>query len=226
LKCSLLALAGLCVSPSLWATSYVFTGTSYTSTIGFVSPCATGSCANYTVGQSVNGQFTTATPLGANLVDQNIYARITSYSFTDGINTYSSSSPNVRFYNVTVSTDAAANITSFDVILQLWQTGLTPHSAGNRFSYFEVGTNIGQAVNNAPCTAVGTGLAGQPDTCIGTTQDSSTSFGFSPATGTWLTQQTPQQPIPTLSQRAMMLLSLLMLGVALRTRKRVSRTRI
>ena len=104
LQRSLFMLAALCFSPSLGATTYVYTGAPYTAVLNFTSPCGTGPCANYVVGERVTGQFTTTVPLGSNLVNQNVFPSVTSYSFSDGLVTYSSADPNSRVDNLVVST--------------------------------------------------------------------------------------------------------------------------
>lgn len=233
LKRLLLALAALCLSPSLWATTYLYTGAPYTAVLNFTNPCATGPCANYALGEKISGQFTTAAPLAANLVNQNIYPMFTSYSFTDGINTYSSGNANSRVYQFQVSTDAGGNVTlgaADSLIIELWQTGSNPHSAGNRVATSEIFPSGDLSFNNFNCALLGTSpFTGVLDNCAGAIADASSSQGASSAPGTWSILQAgvPTLAVPILSEWAMILLSLLVSGVALRAlsvRRRASVT--
>ena len=210
----LLVLAALCFSPSLWATTYVYTGAPYTGVLNFTSPCGAGPCANYVVGEKIIGQFTTAAPLAPNLTNQNVFPSMTSYSFTDGIDTYSSANPNSRVDNLVVSTDASGTITAWDVVIMLWQTGTSPHSAGDRLARFNVTSSTPDVTeNNTPCAIVVTAPSGVPDACVVFTPDASTSFGDASTNGTW---SILQEPIPTLSESALFLLSLLVARFGLR----------
>jgi len=227
----LLALAGLCLSPGVWATTYSYTGPLYTSTTDFTPPCGTGPCADYALGQRISGQFTTAAPLPPNLVSPDAHASVTSYSFTDGVNTYSSSDPNTRFSIFAISTDVAGNIiaASSEVQIQLWQSGSNPHTAGARAAVFDAcsgscgGLGGDHVDNNFICTSVQVSGGGggniDADTCAGGSGDPSTSAASVTAgsTGTWSTLA-PQQSssIPTLSEWALILLSLLVAGFAVR----------
>ena len=195
----LLALASLCLSPSLWATTYSYQGPPYTSKIDYTSPCVTGPCANYALGQRITGQFTTAAPLPPNLVGLDVHASVTSYLFTDGVNNYSSSDPNTRFSIFAISTDAAGHIiaASSEVQIQLWQSGSSPHHSGDRGAVFDAcsgscgGQGGDQAVNDFDCTTVQVSGGGggniAPDTCASGSPDASGSRARVTAgsTGTW-----------------------------------------
>jgi hypothetical protein len=111
----------------------------------------------------------------------------TSFSFTDGLNTYSSANPNVRGNLFQVSTDAAGNIilSGSDYIrITLWQTGSSPHAVGDRVASIDYNTGSLFATNNSPCPTV---IA---DRCsYGTpTPDASTSQAFSYGPETWSRQ--------------------------------------
>ena len=220
-RCLLFALTAICVSPSLWATTYVYTGGPYTTSTNFTSPCGTGPCANFVLGQRVSGQFTTAVPLGPNLVSQNVFSSITSYSFADGISTYSSGNANSRIVQFRISTDAGGNITDSSISLELWQSGSSPHSVNDRVAWLPSGGTSGADItnNNDICALVGpSAFTGVTDTCQVINADPSSSSARASATGTWSTLVPPvqQQAIPTLSGWAMLLLSLLVIGFALR----------
>jgi hypothetical protein len=156
-------------------------------------------------------------------VNQDVHASVTSYLFTDGINSYSSSNPNTRPDIFNISTNAAGNIiaASSEVQIKLWQSGSSPHTAGDRFAIFDVCSGClpfggDGAGNNGDCTAVGTSIA--PDSCVGGSADASTSQATAGSNGTWSTLAPPQQSssIPTLSEWALILLSLLVAGFAVR----------
>ncbi len=210
LQRSLFVLAALCFSPSLGATTYVYTGAPYTAVFNFTSPCAIGPCANYVVGEKVTGQFTTTAPLGSNLANQNVFPSVTSYSFLDGLVTYSSADPNSRVDNLVVSTDAIGGIVAFDVVVMRWQSGSSPHVAGDRLARFFVSSSsVDVTENNAPCAAVVTAPSGVPDACVAFAPDASTSFGDALAHGSFSVLGTPLAAIPALSGWATILLSLL-----------------
>jgi hypothetical protein len=221
-------LVALCMSPSVLATTYVYTGPPFTSKTDFTPPCGTGPCGNYALGGRITGQFTTAAPLPPNLASPDAHALVTSYSFTDGVATYSSSNPNTRFSIFAISTNAAGNIiaANTEVQFQLWETGSAPHTSGNRAAVLDAcsGSCGGQGgdnvANNFICTSVQAGAGGNidPDTCAGGSGDGSTSAAHVTAgsTGTWTTVTQQTSNIPTLSEWALILLSLLVVGFAVR----------
>lgn len=211
LQRSLFMLVAFCFSPGLGAATYAYTGAPYTLVVNFTSPCGAGPCGDYVVGERVTGQFTTAVPLGSNLVNQNVFPSLTSYSFSDGLVTYSSANPNSRVDNFVVSTDAIGRIVAFDVVVMLWQTGSSPHVAGDRVARFILSSpGVDDTQNNAPCVAVVTAPSGVPDACLFFTPDASTSYGDAIAHGSFSELGTPQAAVPALSGWATILLSLLM----------------
>src|SRR5262249_17755117 len=163
LERSLLMLATVCLSSSLWAnTTYNYKGSAYTSTVNF-SACGIGPCANYALGGKITGQFTTASPLGPNLVHQNVLGSVTSYSFTDGINTYSSANTLARVFVFVVSTDSKGDITAFGITIYLWQTGTSPHAANDRSAGVALAdflSGADSAFNNFKCVQVGVAPSG------------------------------------------------------------------
>jgi|SRR5579862_632411 len=216
----LLMVAALFLSPSLWAQtfSYIYTGSAYTNFGNFTTPCGTGPCANYVIGQKISGQFTTASPLAPNLVNANIFPSVTSFSFSDGVNTYSSADTNSRAFEFQATTGPGGNITDWHLQLDHWQSGSNPHSAGNRSAILD--TNLGgdTGVNDAACVtvAISSPLTGVADVCNAYTVDASTSFGGTLANpGTWsfstVSAPTPVA-LPTLSDYAMVVLWLLVAG--------------
>ena len=169
------------------ATTYTFTSPSYSFVIPFTPPCTVGTCVNYTTSMNVAGSFTTAAPLAANLLNTDVRGAITSYSFNDGLNTYSSSDPNVRLLAMELSTDASGVPipTQTFIDIQQWTTGSTPHVVGNRFNEIFVDFNADD-FNNSGCTSVGT-KSGLADACLTrSTTDTNQSEGSNSVAGTWV----------------------------------------
>jgi hypothetical protein len=195
MKRFLLLVAGLCLAPGLWAATYTYTGSPLTQSNPFYGPCAAGPCANFPAGATVHGWFTTATPLGSSLPNIDLDASVTGYSFTDGINTYSSEDPDSRVVSFIVGTDASGNITTVQLEFSVWKTGSSPHAAQNRESFISVfNSSTGgwaHAYNNYRCDGIGAGVnSNVPDTCLIAVADQSSSFATS-AYGIWSSGLTP-----------------------------------
>jgi hypothetical protein len=198
--------------PALAQTTYTYTAApNYNNFINFTPPCTIGPCANYTSGMHPTGSFTTAAPLGPNLSNVDIAAMITSFSFSDGINTYTS--PNGRIIDFHVYTDASGiptNSTFFD--LQTWNTGGPTHMSGDRFSIFSIDFSA-SVTNNDNCSTVGSS-GGTADTCISSGGDANTSTASNAGSGVWIIAGGPpppatNAPVPTLSTWAMVALATL-----------------
>src|SRR5256885_1883462 len=145
-----------------------------------------GSCQDFPRTARLAGWFETAAPLQPNLDESEIRALVTSYSFSDGLNTYSSSDPDVRAFIFRVSTDSGSNIVKNRIHLQRWLTGSNPHRSINEMgpggspndvdmlSRFEMATEQVGAMNNAMCaslfseTSLQVSYSGESDTCLGT----------------------------------------------------------
>lgn len=145
-----------------------------------------GSCQDFPRTARLAGWFETAAPLQPNLDESEIRALVTSYSFSDGLNTYSSSDPDVRAFIFRVSTDSGSNIVRNRIHLQRWLTGNNPHRSINQIgpggstndvdmlSRFEMATEQVGAMNNAMCaslfseTSQQVSYSGESDTCLGT----------------------------------------------------------
>ncbi|MBU1350632.1 MAG: IPTL-CTERM sorting domain-containing protein [Gammaproteobacteria bacterium] len=176
--------------------------------------CALGPCQNFTLAMGVSGSFTRASPLAGNLVNANVAASLTSFSFSDGLNTYASSDAAVRIYSFTVTTDATGAITNVNMEIERWLTGTSPHAIGDRFSYVEL--NAGSAIghHNEDCGTIGVSPAGVADACTSTTIDASSSRASGPKVS-WTSAATAVTPqsIPTLSQWGLIIASALV-GIA------------
>lgn len=203
---------------------YSATVTPYTSTpVVFTPPCAVGqSCVNYSTSMVQTGTFTVAPPLAPNLASQEIHGSIVSYSFFDGINTYSSSDADSRIFSFRVTTNGAGEIVSAGVILQKWLSGTNgAHISGDRLSSIIFG---GLTRNNESCTSVGaSSFTGVPDSCVTRVVDAGTSSGMHNAsTTTW---QGPvlvnlTVAVPTLSEWAMIVMASLMAMFAISRMRR------
>ena len=217
----MLLVATFLVSSGLWAATYSYTGGPYSGVIPFTAPCGTGPCANYLNTMNVAGSFTTAIALAPNLINANVTAAsVTSFSFSDGLNTYVSTDPNARLYFVQVSTGATGQITSATFIVEVWETGLSPHGVGDRLSYFGITPTSNLAYNNLACSVVLTTPALVPDGCNTVLPDASHSEAQS-NTGIWASDLPPPvlAAVPTLSQWGLIVLAVLLAGLGFSHRK-------
>jgi hypothetical protein len=195
------------------AATYTFQSANYDTTGNFVGPCGTGNCANFSLAMNTDGSFTGPTRLAPNLPGVDITAALTSFTFNDGLTTYSSTDPQVRVYQFLVATDATGAITAVNILIERWQTGGAVHVLGDRFDYINiVGAGQVLAQHNFPCTAVGPSPAGTADSCTGTVPDASSSTASAAAAGVFALGAAAE-PIPTLGEYALLLLAALM-GIA------------
>lgn len=213
------ALAGLFVA--LWfagmanaQATYTFTGGTYSATSNHTAAdcTAVGGCADYSTAQSIAGSFTVAAPLAANLTNSAVSASaVSSYSFSDGINTISSSNPGARILSLSVTTNSSGTITSAGMSIQKWRDGLasghvaiaaSSTTSNGRFDSMEFSNSTGYAFNNRFCTIVGVSSAGAADSCLTSPPqtDEYTSSGTA-LSGSW-TSPAPAT-VPTLSEWAM-----------------------
>lgn len=215
----LLLIGVLCLFASgLRAATYAYTGTPYATVTNFTAPCGAGSCASFTTSMSATGTFTTGAPIAPNLSNSDISDQITSYSFSDGLTTYSSVNPNGRIAFFSVNTDASGTITPSLVLIELWASGTAPHTAGDRLSALLIspvvfpGTSPTAATFNRLCSAVGTGGSGVTDACLTTpVVDLPSSYGYPPTIGSFVrTDVGTPSSVPTLSEWAIVLLFVLM----------------
>ena len=218
----------LCAATVAHSQAMVHTATatgSYAGKIDF-TVCGIGPCQNFTLAMGASGSFNTAAPLAPNLAAANIAPLMTSFSFTDGITTYSSANPAVRILVATVSTNGAGAITASDIRVQRWHTGVVPHGAGDRLSMVEIGAT-GSGDNNAPCINVGVSPAGTPDSCVLIGGDAGRSIAFNSAR-VWASAPllaAAPAAIPTLSEWGLVLMAALMGLAAVVTLRRGFRPR-
>jgi len=222
----LAALVMLCAAAVAHAqpTTYVATATgNYNLFIDFTL-CVTGPCQNFNTSMGASGSFTTSAPLAANLSAANVAPLVTAFSFSDGINTYSSADPAVRIFFFNVSTNASGAITTTNIRIQRWLTGTSPHVPGDRHSWV-LFLATGEVDHNAQCLTVGASPAGVPDSCVlvlGADTSRSLAFGSARA---WAVAPSAVTAVPTLAEWSLVLMAVFMAIaalVALRHRSRAS----
>jgi hypothetical protein len=191
-------MSGSCVA----AATYTFSGHLYQTANG-----------SYTTAMSVTGNFTTTNPLPANLPITDIQALVTSWSFTDGVNSYTSinSFPNTHMQ---VQTDGAGNIIGWSMNFVTpnppWVVNVTPI---NYVSFF-TGTST--------CTDFAT----TGGTCQNTTGNCSpfainvnNQASYFGACSSWVSAITPTTSVPTLSKLGLIAAAgLIAIGAALALR--------
>ncbi|MDR0225083.1 MAG: IPTL-CTERM sorting domain-containing protein [Burkholderiaceae bacterium] len=205
------ALLGTCLMASAQSVTYTAApvGT-YTNITNFVPACSIAPCLDYTTAMAPSGSFTVATRLPASF-SGDVSAQLTGYSFSDGLNTYARTDPEVRIRAFNVTTDGTGAITSATITLQRWIDPAS-HFAGARISLAEFGVPGGAIQNNFMCIAHDT----VTDSCDLTLADSSSS---SQAQGVALTWSSPPPvvvapaAVPSTSVWGLALLSAL-LGMA------------
>ena len=98
-----LAAALVLLASGAQATTYTYTGVNFDA-----------ASSPYTTAMSVSGSITLASPLAPNLVGADLLASLESWSFSNGVQTYSSAAPPL-FQQVLVSTDANGAIADWSV---------------------------------------------------------------------------------------------------------------
>jgi len=198
----------LTASPAQALTTYTFSGPTF-DTIDNHSTCVVGTCAEYTTAHRVTGTIITASVLNPNLGLQDISGLVSSWTFSDGVNTIASTQPAARVGQIHASTDGAGNITSVSLNVYLWQA-LPPTldgTANERFNSITIldFVPLNVATTNARCTEV----SGLDCSLFANNTDSST--GQKSAMGTWTTGST--QSIPTLSEWGQLIAFALVAGI-------------
>ncbi|MDA8457201.1 IPTL-CTERM sorting domain-containing protein [Acidovorax sp. GBBC 3334] len=220
--------AAVAAGTSFGATVNVTSTGNYT-TIQNYTNCTTvpaSLCANFLTTHNVSGSFTTAGALPANAANLEIGSTVTSYSFSNGLDTVASTDTNARLNTLRISTDASGNITSVNVMqIVLWQSGTAPHTAGNRFAAFVVAGTNGTSTHNSSCATTGTGNSGVTDTCLtATVTDTSRSTGNNSPVSVSMAAApvATTAAIPTLSEWGLILMASLlgMFGIARLRRQR------
>ena len=99
--------------------------------------CSYAPCEDYTTSDSVSGWFEIDQPERFKNLDgsTNVAGLITAFSFSDGINTFSSGDTNIPLRSFLLATDGNADITGGSIDLQLWQTGSKPHAVHSKVAW-------------------------------------------------------------------------------------------
>lgn len=216
MKKYLALLAAVFIQTSTWAATYTFAGPTYVSLLDYTTPCAAGTCVNFSTVIRQTGHFTTNQPLPANQVSLDIAPLITWYDFNDGVTSYSMNGLNTRLAKARVSTNAAGEIVDNDIVFLWWQTG--SHGVGDRLSYMSV--NFASYFNR-PCVSLSS-----PDICHSYADDGATSHGFAHGSGGW-TSDVPvvgpggAQSVPVDNPFALVLTAVGLLGLAMRGCKKL-----
>ncbi len=115
----------------------------------------------FSAGMRITGTLVTSAPLGPNLVMQDITGLITSYSFNDGVHTFTQSNSIINIPlnggGFLVSTDASSTVTYVQVIIM---SPLTPHGVGGLLNYIALGDGQG-GYDSMTCVAVENSVCGQ-----------------------------------------------------------------
>jgi hypothetical protein len=192
------------------ADTYTYTGVLYTTATG-----------TYTTAMSIAGSFNTASPLPANMASTEIGPSgsnlVTSWSFNDGLNTLDNTNSmelygDAQFF--TVATDATGQITLFRIGIM---SPMAPHTVAQAMNaIFFSGDQ--QVTSAAPCSTV------VSDVCTGI-PGAGTNWGQSSTSGTWNAVPSeppaPVAPVPTTSQWALILLSMLIGLMVFANRRRL-----
>lgn len=213
-------LAAALIQASAWAATYTYVGPPYSAAnLHNYTNCIPGfgSCGAYTAAMAQTGSLSVAVPLPGSLNFTDITAQITSFSFSDGLTTYSSGDPQVTLVSVMATT--VGGVLDFDVTVQRWQTP-APHAQGDHIDTMSVHVAGG---HNAECQTSPV-LTAQGATMCGTTYvgDVYSSWHDSNAAGVWtLAAVPPAVPtsVPTLSEWGWILLAGLLGALGLRQRR-------
>lgn len=196
--------------------TYTATVGNYTSLGDYTSCTGVVPCANYTTAMKQTGSFTVAAALAPNLASADVTGSVTSYSFSDGINTYSNTNPDDRILAFVVATDASGNITGSTIYFEKWLSGTNgSHAPLDKVAGMQLGVT---SFHNAPCYTLGVSpFSGVQEVCINfDPNDPAASFAVSPAVSWASSAATAPTPVPTLSEWAMVIMGSLMALIAVR----------
>ena len=187
------------------ATTYAYSGLPYTNFQDFNPPCGTGPCKNYPRNARLTGYFTTSSPLPSSPVNMGwvqILPLVTGFSFSDGLNTFSSTDADVRAFNFSVYVDGNGAIQYYGIVFQRWQSGANPHGQWNRVAILQLIFPSDASFNNVNCVSTSISqYTSVSDVCSDPYNDYySTSLGYVNLPGTWTRVVDP--PAPPLLQGA------------------------
>lgn len=186
---------------ALAITQYRFSGPEYGVTEGA-----------YTGTMSLSGSFSTNTPLPSDMLLTSIADRVITWNFTDGINSYTPLNSIILGDDpdsFRVETDSSGNITNYIIS---FVTPKSPHPIGSSVSgffiakYFEYPSGLLEAVNNGTCDSETNSVCLTINPSLD--YQYSTEYSF-----TWATNNPnpqPSNPIPTLTEELLLLMSVLL----------------
>ena len=201
---ALLFLGCVAIANSAAATTYVYSGPNYTSASGV-----------YTTAMTITGNFTTAAPLPANLANAPIGPGganlVTSWSFFDGVNTLTSANSGLFSgapTNFAVSTNAAGQITTFNIIVAT----APPNTVGQLMNGIAIfSNNLWQSViSDGGCTT----LSGNVCTVINAGSPANLANSSGAAVPGAFAISAPAMPAPMLNLSLLALLALALLALA------------
>jgi len=177
--------------------------------------CTVGTCSSYPANAVININFTTATNLPAGLVATDISTLVTSFVLTDGITTMASTDPQVSVNTFSVSTNGLGQVTSSRIDIYRWHGAKL---AGQPLdNIYTTGGSVAVAYVNAPCISLGKGPAAtsMTDNCVGggSNGGNPNASTIRPSAGSYSSPPLPQ-PVPTLSEWAMIVFGLILAGGA------------
>jgi hypothetical protein len=109
---------------------YTYTGPVYTSGSTGTGCVPAMPCADYT-GKRITGTITTKLPAQPSSTTAVLPSDIVSFSFSDGVFTYASGDPDVRWNSFSLKTDAQGQVTGGSGLPIKWLSGTSPHVAGD-----------------------------------------------------------------------------------------------
>lgn len=200
------------------ATTYNFTGGLY-DVVNNNTTCTVGDCATYTTAQQPTASITFAAPLAANLTNVDVSAQVTSFTFNDGGGTPVTTGPGATgsIHLLLVSTNGAGALIGYNFVLE--RTPGPPYSVGSfvdpnsRISLLQIGSLGSSTQANLVCTVRAPNAAGSSaGNCAAGAVDTNVSNSSSSAPSTFTV--TSLATVPTLSEWAMILFVLLLIGGA------------
>lgn len=173
---------------------YNYTGPVYTSASN-ATLCGPRPCADYT-GKNATMSITTRLPVQPSTSAVLYPADIVSFSFSDGVFTYTNSDPDVRFEAFSLTTDAQGKATAGGGTIYKWLSGATPHAVGDIYRYMTFGPGSPVSVGNN----IGAGGASATDFPAGGVFNlAESSYGSAPdGAGSW-TSALPAPSVTTVT---------------------------
>ncbi len=174
------------LGPGALAATYTYTGNTYA-----------GANGAYNTGMSITGEFTTAAPLAANLVGQDISGLVLTFTFSDGVTTITDADGTLAAFNtipgIQVSTDGSGDITAWAIFARDLPLATAINDVNSIISTINSGMIAvqDQGADDSICTAVN----GVPSCTSYSPGTQGTGINFSNP-GSWVTTLPPPPPPP------------------------------